>query len=179
MPSTTWCAPARCATVGCSNYPAWRLAKALWASDKLGLARYDSLQPHYSLAYRAEFERELKPLCEEEGIGVIPYSPLAGGFLTGKYRRDSVPPSARADGIQQRYFNDRGFAIVEKLEEIGKARNLSVAQTALAWLLTQPVITAPIIGANSVEQLAESLAAAGVRLSAEEMDALNKVSAWE
>ena len=148
-------------------------------SDKLGLARYDSLQPHYNLAYRAEFERELKPLCEEEGIGVIPYSPLAGGFLTGKYRRDSVPPSARADGIQQRYFNDRGFAIVEKLEEVGKARNLSVAQTALAWLLTQPVITAPIIGANSVEQLAESLGAAGVRLTAEEMDALNKVSAWE
>ncbi len=101
--------------VGCSNYPAWRLTKALWASDKLGLARYDSLQPHYSLAYRAEFERELKPLCEEEGIGVIPYSPLAGGFLTGKYRRDSIPPSARAEGIQQRYFNDRGFAIVEKL----------------------------------------------------------------
>ncbi len=72
--------------VGCSNYPAWRLAKALWASDKLGLARYDSLQPHYNLAHRAEFERELKPLCEEEGIGVIPYSPLAAGFLTGKYR---------------------------------------------------------------------------------------------
>ena len=118
-------------------------------------------------------------MCEEEGIGVIPYSPLAGGFLTGKYRRDSVPPSARADGIQQRYFNDRGFAIVEKLEEIGKARDLSVAQTALAWLLTQPVITAPIVGANSVEQLAESLGAAGVRLNGEEMDALNKVSAWE
>ncbi len=139
--------------VGCSNYPAWRLAKALWASDKLGLARYDSLQPHYNLAHRAEFERELKPLCEEEGVGVIPYSPLAGGFLTGKYRRDSVPASARADGIQQRYFNDRGFAIVDKLEEIGKARSLSVAQTALAWLLTQPVITAPIVGANSVRAI--------------------------
>ena len=78
---------------GCSNYPAWRLAKALWASDKLGLARYDSLQPHYNLAHRAEFERELKPLCEEEGVGVIPYSPLAGGFLTGKYRRDSFRPA--------------------------------------------------------------------------------------
>jgi aryl-alcohol dehydrogenase-like predicted oxidoreductase len=167
--------------VGCSNYPAWRLAKALWASDKLGLARYDSLQPHYNLAHRAEFERELKPLCEEEGIGVIPYSPLAGGFLTGKYRRegDSLPTSARAEGIQKRYCNDRGFAIVEKLEEIGKARNLTVAQAALAWLLTQPVITAPIIGANAVEQLNESLAAAGVRLAAEEMDELNKTSAWE
>ncbi len=165
--------------IGASNYPAWRLAKALWVSDKLGLARYDSLQPHYNLAHRAEFERELKPLCEEEGIGVIPYSPLAGGFLTGKYRRDNVPDSVRAQGIQRRYFNERGFAILDKLDEIARARGLTIAQTALAWLLTQPVITAPIIGANSVAQLNESLAAAGVRLSAEEMDALNQVSAWE
>ncbi len=165
--------------IGASNYPAWRLTKALWASDKLGLARYDSLQPHYNLAQRAEFERELKPLCEEEGVGVIPYSPLAGGFLTGKYRRENVPASARAEGIQRRYFNDRGFAIVDKLTEVSQARGLTVAQTALAWLLTQPVITAPIIGANSVAQLDESLGAAGVRLSAEEMAALNQVSAWE
>jgi aryl-alcohol dehydrogenase-like predicted oxidoreductase len=165
--------------IGCSNYPAWRLTKALWTSDKLGLARYDSLQPHYNLAHRAEFERELKPLCEEEGVGVIPYSPLAGGFLTGKYRRDNVPASARAEGIEKRYLNDRGFAILDKLEEVVKARNLTIAQTALAWLLTQPVITAPIIGANSVAQLSESLAAAGARLSAEEMDVLNKASAWE
>lgn len=165
--------------VGASNCPAWRLTKALWTSDKLGLARYDSLQPHYNLAHRAEFERELKPLCEAEGIGVIPYSPLAGGFLTGKYRRNAIPASTRADGIQKRYCTDLGFAIVDKLEEIGKARNLTIAQTALAWLLTQPVITAPIIGANTVEQLSDSLAAAGVRLSAEEMAALGKVSAWE
>jgi len=167
--------------VGCSNYPAWRLAKALWASDRLSLARYDSLQPHYNLANRAEFERELKPLCEEEGVGVIPYSPLAGGFLTGKYRRErvSLPASTRAEGIEKRYLNDRGFAILDKLDEVARTRSLSVAQTALAWLLTQPVITAPIVGANSVEQLAESLGAAGVRLSAEEMDTLNTVSAWE
>ena len=167
--------------VGCSNYPAWRLAKALWASDKLGLARYDSLQPHYNLAHRSEFERELKPLCEEEGVGVIPYSPLAGGFLTGKYRREhgSLPASTRAEGIEKRYLNDRGFAIVEKLEAVATARNLTIAQTALAWLLTQPVITAPIVGANSVEQLAESLGAAGARLTSGEMDALNKASAWE
>jgi aryl-alcohol dehydrogenase-like predicted oxidoreductase len=167
--------------VGCSNYPGWRLAKALWASDKLGLTRYDSLQPHYNLANRAEFERELKPLCEEEGVGVIPYSPLAGGFLTGKYRRErgSLPASTRAEGIEKRYLNDRGFAILDKLEEVARACSLTIAQTALAWLLTQPVITAPIVGANSVEQLSESLGAAGVRLGAEEMDALNKASAWE
>jgi aryl-alcohol dehydrogenase-like predicted oxidoreductase len=165
--------------IGCSNYPAWRLAKALWASDRLKLARYDALQPHYNLAHRAEFERELKPLCEEEGIGVIPYSPLAGGFLTGKYRRDSAPASARADGNQKRYGNEHGYAIVDKLVAVAQGRGLTATQVALAWLLTQPVITAPIIGANSVEQLRDSLGAAGVRLSAEEMDGLNTVSAWE
>lgn len=165
--------------VGASNYPAWRLTKALWTSDKLDLVRYDSLQPHYNLAHRAEFERELKPLCEEEGIGVIPYSPLAGGFLTGKYRRDATPGSARADGIQKRYGNERGFAIVDKLSEVAAGRGLTPAQTALAWLLTQPVISAPIIGANSPAQLAESLGAAGVKLTADEMAELNKPSGWE
>ena len=166
--------------VGCSNYPAWRLAKALWASDKLGLARYDSIQPHYNIAYRAEFERELKPLCEEEHIGVIPYSPLAGGFLTGKYRRNEpVPDSARASAVQRRYLNDSGFTILEALEKLGQARGKSIAQMALAWQLSQPVITSPIIGANSVEQLNDSLGAVGVRLSEEEMKALDAVSAWE
>ncbi len=165
---------------GCSNYPAWRLAKALWTSDTLGLARYDSIQPHYNIAYRTEFERELKPLCEEEGVGVIPYSPLAGGFLTGKYRRDApVPDSARASGIQRRYLNDKGFTILEALEKLGQARGKSIAQMALAWQLSQPVITSPIIGANSVEQLNDSLGAVGLRLTEEEMKALDAVSAWE
>ncbi|HNS02729.1 MAG TPA: aldo/keto reductase [Anaerolineae bacterium] len=166
--------------LGCSNYPAWRLAKALWTSDKLSLARYDTLQPHYNIAYRAEFERELKPLCEEERIGVLPYSPLAAGFLTGKYRRDEpVPDSARASGIQRRYLNDRGFTILEALEKLGKARDKSSAQMALAWQLSQPVISSPIIGANSIEQLNDSLGAVGLRLSDEEMRALDAVSAWE
>jgi aryl-alcohol dehydrogenase-like predicted oxidoreductase len=164
--------------IGCSNHPAWRLCKALWTSDKLGLARYESLQPHYNLAYRAEFERELKPLCEEEGLGVLPYSPLASGFLTGKYRRGRVPVSARASRIQERYFNDRGFALLEALDGVAAARGLTPAQTALAWLLTQPNITCPIVGANSVEQLKESLGAVGVRLSPEEMATLDQVSAW-
>jgi aryl-alcohol dehydrogenase-like predicted oxidoreductase len=166
--------------VGCSNYPAWRLAKALWTSDKLGLARYDSIQPHYNIAYRAEFERELKPLCQEESIGVIPYSPLAAGFLTGKYRRDApVPASARASSVQRRYLNDRGFTILEALEKLGQARGKSIAQMALAWQLSQPAITSPIIGANSIEQLDDSLGAVGLRLSEEEMKALDVVSAWE
>src|SRR5262249_46901303 len=102
--------------IGCSNYPAWRLAPALGASERGDLVRYDSLQPHYNLAHRAEFERELAHLCLDQGLGVIPYSPLAGGFLTGKYRRGQpVPASDRADGVQKRYFNDRGWAILDAL----------------------------------------------------------------
>jgi aryl-alcohol dehydrogenase-like predicted oxidoreductase len=165
--------------IGCSNYPAWRLMEALWAGEKLGLARYDSLQPHYNLAHRAEFERELKPVCEQYNIGVIPYSPLAGGFLTGKYRRDNVPASARADGVKQRYLNERGFAILDALDAIAQAHDLTPAATALAWQLSQMVITAPIVGANSVAQLQDSLKAAGVRLTDEEMAQLNDASAWE
>jgi len=165
--------------IGASNIQAWRLCGALWTSEKHGIARYDSLQPHYNLANRAEFERELKPLVENQGVAVIPYSPLAAGFLTGKYQRGSETASARADNIRNRYFNERGWAILDALKGVAGGRGLSPAQTALAWLLTQPVITAPIIGANSVEQLDESLGAAGVRLTAEEMAALNDASKWE
>ena len=165
-------------TLGCSNYPAWRLAKALWTSDKLDLARYNSLQPHYSLIHRAEFERELKPFCEAEQIGVIPYSPLAGGFLTGKYRRDKMPDSQRAWNAR-RYLNDQGFAILDSLDAVAQRHGATTAQVALAWLLQQPVITSPIIGANSVEQLQESLNATTVTLNSEDIKELDEVSAWK
>jgi aryl-alcohol dehydrogenase-like predicted oxidoreductase len=165
--------------VGCSNYQAWQLMEALWASDRLGLVRYDSLQPHYNLAHRFEFERELKPVCERFGLGVIPYSPLAGGFLTGKYRRNSTPQSERAGGVKERYLNERGFAILDQVDAVAKARSLTPAQVSLAWLLSQPVITAPIVGANSVDQLKESLAACEVRLTADEMAMLSEASATE
>jgi aryl-alcohol dehydrogenase-like predicted oxidoreductase len=165
--------------VGCSNYPAWRLLEALWASDRHGLVRYISLQPHYNLVHRAEFEAEMADLVKAYGIGVINYSPLAGGFLTGKYRRgDTLPPSARADGIRKRYFNGRNFALLEEMEKIGRAHEKSISQVALAWLLTDPLVTAPIVGANSVEQLQESLGAIGFRLSDDEMEALNELSDW-
>lgn len=165
--------------IGCSNYPAWRLCRALWVSDKLGLARYESLQPHYNLVYRAEFERELMPLCQDQGLGVIPYSPLQGGFLTGKYRKGRpLPRSQRAESVRK-YMTDRNFAILDKLEELGRERGKTIAQMALGWLLSNLVITAPIIGANTVEQLRESLGAVGLRLSAEEVEVLDRLSAWE
>jgi aryl-alcohol dehydrogenase-like predicted oxidoreductase len=165
--------------IGCSNYPAWRLALALGVSERLRLARYDSLQPHYNLAHRAEFERELEDLCVDQRLGVIPYSPLAGGFLTGKYRRGAaVPDSARASGVQQRYFNERGWAIIDALESIAQQHNAQIAQIALAWLLARPGITAPIIGANSPEQLATSLGAIELKLSHEQIEQLDQASAW-
>lgn len=166
--------------IGCSNHPAWRLTKALWASDVNGFVRYETLQPHYSLVHRAEFENELQPLCLDQDIGVIPYSPLAGGFLTGKYRRDqALPDSDRASGIKQNYMNDRGFSAVEKLEEIGARREASVAQTAIAWVLANPAVTSAIIGANSVEQLEDTVKGAGIELSEEEKEALDEITAWE
>jgi 1-deoxyxylulose-5-phosphate synthase len=166
--------------IGCSNYPAWLLAKALWVSDINNLARYDSLQPHYSLVHRSEFERELQDLCLDQGIGVIPYSPLGGGFLTGKYRRDSeLPESDRAEGVKRRYMNERGFAAVDKLEAIGSNHDATIAQTAIAWCLANPAVTSAIIGANSISQLEDTVKGAQVKLSAEEKEALDAVTAWQ
>jgi aryl-alcohol dehydrogenase-like predicted oxidoreductase len=166
--------------IGCSNYPAWLLAKSLWVSDVRGLARFDSLQPHYSLVNRAEFERELQPLCLDQGIGVIPYSPLGAGLLTGKYRRDSaLPDSARAESVRNRFMNEQGFTAVDQLEAIGQAHEATIAQTAVAWVLANPAVTSAIIGANSSAQLADTVKGAELKLSVEEKEALDATTAWE
>jgi len=165
--------------IGCSNYPAWLLMKSLWISDAHNLARFDSLQPHYSLVHRPEFERELLPLCLDQGVGVIPYSPLARGFLTGKYRRDTpLPASARAGGIRDIYMNERGFAAVDKLETIAQAHDATIAQVAIAWLLANPAVSSAIIGANTIEQLTETMQGAAVQLTAAEKAELDAVTAW-
>ncbi len=166
--------------VGCSNYPAWLLMESLWVSDVRNLVRYDSLQPHYSIAHRDEFERELAPVCRSYGIGVIPYSPLAGGFLTGKYRPDDpIPASDRAGGVQRRYFNERGWKVLAAVEKVGKEHGKSISQTALAWLLSQDHISSPIIGPRTMEQLSDNLGAAGFRLSPEEMEFLDRETGWK
>jgi aryl-alcohol dehydrogenase-like predicted oxidoreductase len=165
--------------IGCSNYPAWRLTEAIWTSQMNHLARFDSLQPHYNLVRRAEFERELADVCRIYGIGVIPYSPLAAGFLTNKYHRgQSEPETARISGVKRRNFNDRGWAIHEAIEALATEKGKSVSQIALAWLLSDAVITSPIIGPRSLEQLDDNLGAAGFRLSAEEKTSLDSVSSW-
>ena len=165
--------------IGASNYEAWRLMQSLWVSDRAGSARYDSLQPNYSLAHRTEYERELEPLCLQEGVGVIPYSPLAGGFLTGKYRRgQEAPASGRAEGVRNRYFHDQGFSLVECLDEIAQRHGAKPAQIALAWLLARPGITAPITSANTAEQWKDLAGAVDVVLTPEEISALDNASDW-
>lgn len=162
--------------IGASNYPAWRLMEGLWRSEQHGYPRFVSYQPEYSLMERAGFELEARPLCRHYQLGVVPYSPLAAGFLTGKYRRGHGVESPRAKFVAEKYAHDRGYAVIEQLAAIGCARGKTVAQTALAWLLTNPVMSAPIIGANSPEQLQESLGAAGYRLEAAEMQTLNALT---
>jgi len=163
--------------IGCSNYPAWRLMQALWAAEKHGLEPYISLQPHYSLAHRAEFEKELKGVCETYGVGVIPYSPLAAGFLTGKYSRDGEEvESVRQGSVSRRYFNDRGWALLDEVNALAKKKNASPSQIALAWLLHQPVISSPIIGPRTLSQLEDNLGAVDVSLTDDEFERLSDVS---
>ncbi|MFN3266549.1 MAG: aldo/keto reductase [Deinococcales bacterium] len=167
--------------IGCSNFSAWRLMQALWASDKHGFEKFISIQPEYSLVQpiRANFERELARVCLEYGVGVVPYSPLAGGFLTGKYRRGQpLPESVRAAGIGSSRMNEQNLDTVEKLVEIAAARGTTVTRVALAWLLVQPFMSAPIIGANSTTQLADSLGAIDLQLDQAELAAISKVSDW-
>lgn len=165
--------------VGASNYSAWELMQALWTSDKYNLARYDCVQPHYNLIHRDEFERELHQVCKTYEIAVIPYSPLAGGFLTGKYRKNqSLPESKRAEG-RKRSMTDENFALVDAMEVIALRHQGTISQVALAWMLADPVITSPIIGATSIEQLNENLGALKMRLSADDLNLLNSMTAWK
>jgi aryl-alcohol dehydrogenase-like predicted oxidoreductase len=163
--------------LGVSNSPAWELMQALWTSDRNNLARYDVLQPHYNLVHRDEFERELAAVCRTYHLGVIPYSPLAGGFLTGKYRRNVLPISARTEGAK-RYFTERNWILLDRMDAISKEKNASISQVSIAWLLADPLISSPIIGANSIEQLKDNLGALVVHLTPAEKNSLDAASAW-
>jgi len=165
--------------IGASNYVAWRLARALWESDRRGYARYESIQPKYNLVFRDEYERELEALCLEQGVGVIPYSSLGSGFLSGKYRRGAeLPRTARAGGVQKSYMTDRGFAVLEAVEKVAAGAGATPAQVALSWLAHRPGITAPIASATSPAQLEELLGGIELRLDEEARAALDRASAW-
>ncbi len=163
--------------IGCSNYPVERLTEALEVSQTSNLSRYETLQPHYNLVHRQEFEADLAEVCQTQNLGVIPYSPLAGGFLTGKYRQEQdQPQSARLDGVR-RYFNDRNWALLKVMETLGSSKgNASISQVALAWMLSDPLITSPIIGPRSLEQLVDNLGAIGLHLTREEKSLLDEAS---
>jgi aryl-alcohol dehydrogenase-like predicted oxidoreductase len=159
-----------------SNYSAERLEQALGIGGRDGAATYVALQPQYNLMERDEYEGELQGVCELHGLACLPYFALARGFLTGKYRRDGAEvDSPRAAGVREAYFNERGFAVLDALDEIAAAHETSVAAVSLAWLLAQPTVLAPIASATSVEQLGELLACARLQLSAAEIERLSRL----
>ncbi len=163
--------------IGASNYSAAQLDDALRAGAGHALPRFETLQPHYNLVHRSEYEAALAEVCGREGIGVIPYSPLAGGFLTGKYRRDAPLPESQRAGRAKEHMTDAGFGVVDALTRVAAGRGTTVAAVALAWELAKPAVTAPIIGANTPQQLADLLPAADLRLTAAEVSALDAASA--
>ena len=162
--------------IGASSMYAWQFAKALYTADLHGWTRFVSMQPHYNLVYREE-EREMLPLCQDQKIGVIPWSPLARGLLTGKRVKDGGETErARTDAFAKRlYTRDDDFVIADRVSEVAQARGIPNAQVALAWMLSKPVITAPIIGATKMQHLEDAVAAVSVSLSAEEIQRLEEL----
>ena len=168
--------------VGCSNFLAYKVARALGRSEARHLVRFDSVQPRYNLLFR-QIERELLPLCAEEGLGVIPYNPIAGGLLSGKHNASSSPTEGTrftlgnaAGNYQDRYWHDREFATVEELRKIAEREGVPLVTLSVAWVLAHPAVTAPIIGASRPDQLEASLAAAEFTMSRELKDELDETT---
>jgi aryl-alcohol dehydrogenase-like predicted oxidoreductase len=163
--------------IGASNHEAKRLAAALEASRKSGLPAYQTLQPNYNLIDREEYEGGLEPLCVKEGLGVINYYPLAGGFLSGKYRSEAdVAGKARARNVT-RHLNERGFKILDALDKVAKKYRATPARVSLAWLLARPSISAPIVSATTVEQWKDLVSSIELALDRESIEFLNQASA--
>jgi aryl-alcohol dehydrogenase (NADP+) len=164
--------------IGASSMFAWQFARYLYTQDKMGMTRFVSMQDFYNLVYREE-EREMLPLCRAEGIGVIPWSPLMRGFLAGNRNREGQGVTTRANSDNNvlqasTAFTEVDYAIRDKVDEMARQRNVSAAQIALAWLLHQPVVTAPIVGASKLPHLEDAIAAAELKLSEDEVKALSK-----
>ncbi len=163
--------------VGASNYSGTRLREALQTSARHSLPAYQVLQPHYNLCVRTEYEKTLEPVCVEHGLGVVPYFSLASGFLTGKYRSEAdLKKSPRGRGAKA-YMNDRGFKILDALDEAAARYKATVAQVALAWLMARKSVTAPIASATTVAQTEELAGAMHVQLDIEAIEQLNRASA--
>ncbi|HEU5192271.1 MAG TPA: aldo/keto reductase [Methylomirabilota bacterium] len=169
--------------IGTSNFVTWKIARAMGRSEVLGVARFDSAQPRYNLLFR-QIERDLLPMCREEGVGVIPYNPLAGGLLSGKHRKDGGPTAGTrftlgnaARRYQDRYWHDREFATVESLRPLAAEAGLSLARMAVGWVLAHPAVSAPIIGASRPEQLDDVLPVAEKGIDAELKERLDALTA--
>lgn len=162
---------------GASNYTGARLTEALQTSSKHDLVNYISLQPHYNLVERAEFETDLLPVIQKYSLGVIPYFSLAAGFLSGKYRSQQDAGNAARGGMVKKYLNDWGFGVLGALDEVAHAHSSTPARVALAWLMAQPGITAPIASATSEKQLADLVGAAELKLDPGAIHKLNEASA--
>lgn len=169
--------------VGCSNFLAYRLARAIGRSEARNLVRFESVQPRYNLLFR-EFERELFPLCLEDGVGVIPYNPIAGGMLSGKHDRTKPPEEGTrftlgnaARTYQDRYWHDNVFDTVDELVKIASDAGMPLPTLAVAWVLQHPAITSPIVGASRPEQLDATVAAVATKLDADLVARLNDVTA--
>ena len=164
--------------IGFSNLAAWQITKSLWISDKKNLARFESVQAYYSIAGR-DLEREIVPLCNDQNLAILPWSPLAGGLLSGKFTRNTKDP----EGARRTTFDfppvdrEKAYDIIDAIKPIADAHDSSVARVALAWLLHQPHVTSVIIGAKTRAQLDDNLAAADLKLTAEDLATLDKVSA--
>jgi len=163
--------------IGASNYSGKRLAEALEVSHRNGLTAYMSLQPHYNLVEREQFETDLLPVVEKYQLGVIPYFSLAAGFLSGKYRGKQDTEKAARGAMVQKYLNDWGFGVIATLEEVARAKGSTPARVALAWLIAQPGITAPIASATNGSQLNDFAEAAKLKLDAASIEKLNEASA--
>jgi aryl-alcohol dehydrogenase (NADP+) len=162
--------------IGASSMYAWQFAKALYLTDLHGWTRFVSMQNHYNLVYREE-EREMNPLCLAEGIGIIPWSPLARGFLTGSRRPQDFGDTTRAqtdDFAKSMYYQPEDFTVVERVVELAGKKGVSAAQIATAWILNKPGVTAPIIGASKMYQLEEAVAALEIELTPEDMKYLEE-----
>lgn len=168
--------------IGCSNYSAWQLMKATALARELGTARYDCLQPQYSMVCRY-IEREHVPLCQEEGIGIIPWSPLGGGMLTGKVRRgEGAPQGSRAaqqTGQNERFTNEKNLDIAEAVIAVAENIGKSPSQVALSWCMNQPGVTSPIFGARTLAQLQDNIEAAEIELDEANLASLESASALE
>jgi 1-deoxyxylulose-5-phosphate synthase len=162
--------------LGASSMYAWQFARMLYQAGQLGLTRFVSMQNHYNLIYREE-EREMNPLCRQEGIGLIPWSPLARGFLMGNRRKEGFGETVRSrtdEYAQRMYYQDSDFQVVDRVTEIARKRGISNAQIALAWVLAQPGITSPIVGARRMEHLDDAVAAVELKLDDQELKALEE-----